>query len=266
MRPDDKLLFDKAAEVLGLDLETRDQSWLRMSKLGITPSDPTSIFIVTSGVLDKVASLVTASNDALPERIERAASKAVGPIARAAAQQAAADLHHMAADAADTLTASVKAGIAEASTVQRSKLGALVIGIGAAIALATGIVGYSLGRSNVSGLATEYGAIVSRADAGTWLGLMQMNPDLNASLRACGPGSARARSVEGARYCEVPLWLDASRPPALAGASSVYVGLMDWLAGWGPLWLLGGGLLAGLLGRKILRATVSWRPIKWLVD
>ena len=69
MRPEDKLQFDKAAEALGLDRETRDRAWRRMTDLGIPPSDPTSIFIVLAGLIDKVSGLVLESNAALPARI-----------------------------------------------------------------------------------------------------------------------------------------------------------------------------------------------------
>ena len=70
MRPDAKLNFDQAAEVLGLDPTVRDLTWRRMMDLGLTPDDPVLIYLAVTGLLEKAARTIPEAIDAVPERVE----------------------------------------------------------------------------------------------------------------------------------------------------------------------------------------------------
>ena len=84
MRPDAKLNFDRAAEVFGLDPALRDQTWRRMMDLGVNPDDPLWVYLAVTGLLERAARTIPEAIDAVPERVEQAARRAVGPVAQAA--------------------------------------------------------------------------------------------------------------------------------------------------------------------------------------
>lgn len=267
-RIDQKLAFDRWCTAFGIEGERRDRLWSIMLQNSLTPDDVNVYFLGAAGVLEKVADMVTASNDALPAKMNAVGKRLVAQVGEAATAQATANLNRMSSEAAASMFETVKAAIAETVASQRVKLGAGLIGGAVAIFLAGNVLGWNVGSSNVSSVSTEWAATVARNDSRTWLQVMAANPDLNASIRNyCGTGSTRARVVNGARACDVPLWLEGAVAPASTGTvSGVSSSVLDWLYGWGPVWLLTFGLLAGLLGRKLLRATVSWKPLRWILD
>lgn len=263
-----KARFDRWCDHFAIEGERRDRLWRMMLEMGLRPDDENTYLLAATGVLEKVADLVVASNDALPAKMNAVGKRLIAHVSEGATAQASANLNRMSSEAASSMFDTVKTGIAEAAATQRVKLGAGLIGGFVAIGLLAGVVGWNVGRANVTGIATEWAATVARPDSRTWLELIAANPNVDSSIRNyCGAGSPRARVVNGARACEVPLWLDGAAAPAATGTvAGVYFSALDWLYGWGPIWLLGTGLLAGLLGRKVLRATVAWKPIRWLVE
>ena len=84
MHPDAKLNFDRAAQALGLDPATRDLAWRRMMDIGLTPDDPTVVYLAVGGLLEQAAKTIPEAINAVPERVERAAARAVGAVAQAA--------------------------------------------------------------------------------------------------------------------------------------------------------------------------------------
>ena len=58
------------------------------------------------------------------------------------------------------------------------------------------------------------------------------------------------------------------RPPRRPSGTvaGVYSSALDWLNGWSPLMLVGGGLLAGLLLRRVFKLIVGFGPLAWLLD
>jgi len=147
-------------------------------------------------------------------------------------------------------------------------VGANLFAVFALVALLAGGVGYWIGRSNLAAIDQQWQALAGRADAPTWFSLAASNSDLAATLRgACGPSAPSAFVEGGSRACRVPLWIDAPAAPAVAGTvAGVYSSALDWLNGWSPLMLVGGGLLAGLLLRRVFKLVVKTGPIAWLLD
>lgn len=267
MRPESKLQFEQAATALGLDPATRDLAWRRMSDIGLSPDDPTVVFLAVGGLLEHAAATLPAAIDALPARIEDAAKRAVGPVAKAATARVEAAHAALAEQTGEAVATAAVAHFERADRRHDFGIGLKLIALLVAIGLAAGIAGWSLGRGNVTGIATEWAGLASRTDSGAWFRLARSNPDLALTLRTyCGPGAPAVINVQGARACNVPLWLEGNAAPAAGTTRGVYTGLIDWLAAWGPAWLIGAGLLAGLLGRKILRMFVGWRPVAWLVE
>lgn len=266
MRPESKLQFDRAADALGLDNETRDLAWRRMADIGLTPDDPTVIFLAVGGLLERAAVTIPGAIDALPDRIEEAAKRAVGPVTKAATARVEASQAALMERSGELLAATTERYFDRRERTRDFRIGLHLIGLITAIALACGLAGWGLGRTNVSHIATEWAALASRADSGTWFSLAQANPDIAGTVRKfCAPGSATAFSVQGARACTVSLWLDGAPAPTRGTAQGLYTGILDWLAGWGPVWLVSGGLLAGLLGRKAILSVTRARPVAWLL-
>lgn len=268
MRPESKLQFDKAATALGLAPAERDLAWRRIADLGLSPDDPTVVYLAVAGLLEHAAQTIPAAIETLPARVEEAARRAVGPVAEAASARVEAAHAALAERTGEAVSNAAIRHFAEADRARNLGISLRLIALVSVVALTCGVTGWSLGRANVSGLATEWAALAKRADAADWLNLAAANSDLSLNLREyCGPGGKQlVPSQRGRRVCNVPLWLEGSSPLSSGEAQGVYIGLLDWLAGWGPAWLLGSGLLIGLIGRKLLRRFVEWRPIAWLID
>ena len=109
MDPEGKLRFDKAAAALGLDPATRDLTWRRMMDIGIRPDDPTVIYLAVAGLLEKAAQTIPEAIDAVPERVEQAAKRSVGPVAEAASAKVEAAHARLAETTGEAVAASATA-------------------------------------------------------------------------------------------------------------------------------------------------------------
>lgn len=260
--------LERASDAFGLSKESRDLTLSQVFGSQQSPDDPTVVVAVTANYARQVTLPLIEAVDALPAKIEETSRKAVGQVAKAATARVE-EAHARLTENVGHAVGQVAADHLDRAEKRREvRLGANLIGIALALVVVAGFVGWRIGKADTTGLTAEWAALVQRSDSQAWASMIAANPDLGSSIRNnCGPGAPRARVVNGARVCEIPLWLEGSSAPAATGpVAGVYAGLLDWLAGWGPLWLVGGGLLAGLLGRKLLRAFVSWKPIAWLVD
>ena len=267
MHPDAKLNFDRAAQALGLDPATRDLAWRRMMDIGLTPDDPTVVYLAVGGLLEQAARTIPVALDALPERVEQAATRAVGPVAEAASARVEA--------AHAALAERTGAAVAEAASVHFTRIErtrARAVGLwAAAIILASGILcggaGYWLGRRDTLGLDARWAGLSQRPDAPAWLTLVAANPDLRDQMsRFCTPAQLKLDAVTNRRYCEVPLWTEGTVAPVGGVPAAITLSLREWLIAWGPTWLILGAGLAALVGRRLLRRAVAWRPVAWLLD
>jgi len=267
MRPDAKLNFDRAAQALGLDAATRDLAWRRMMDIGLTPDDPTVVYLAVGGLLEQAARTIPAALDTVPERIEQAAARAVGPVAEAASARV--EAAH-AALAERTGVAVAEAAAAHLTRIERTRMhevgfwaAAIVLGCG----ILCGGAGYWLGRGDTQGLDAKWAGLTQRTDAGAWLALVAANPDLRGQMdHSCNPAQLKLDAASKRRYCELPLWTEGSVAPAGGVPEALYLNLREWLIAWGPAWLMLGAGLAALLGRRMLRRLFTWRLVAWLLD
>jgi hypothetical protein len=228
MHPEAKLNFDRAAQAFGLDPATRDLAWRRMMDIGLTPDDPIVVYVAVGGLLEQAARTIPEALAAVPERVEQAATRAVVPVAEAASARVEA-AHATLAER----TGAAVAAAASAHLTRMERTRAREVGLWAAlIVLASGILcggaGYWLGRRDTLGLDAKWAGLSQRADASAWLTLVAANPDLRGQM--------------------------------------IYLSLRDALIAWGPAWLMLGAGLAALVGRRLLRRLVAWRPLAWLLD
>jgi hypothetical protein len=267
MHPDAKLNFDRAAQALGLDPATRDLAWRRMMDIGLTPDDPTVVYLAVGGLLEQAARTIPAALYAVPERVEQAAARAVGPVAEAASARV--EAAH-AALAERTGVAVAAAAAAHLTRIERTR--AREVGLwAAAIVLSCGILcggaGYWLGRRDTLGLDTRWAGLSQRSDASAWLILVAANPDLREQMsRFCTPAQLKLDAALNRRYCEVPLWTEGTIAPVGGVPAVIYLSLREWFIAWGPAWLMLGAGLAALVGRRLLRRVFAWRPVAWLLD
>ena len=263
---DGKVRFDKYAAALGLDTAERDWAWRALLDCGMEPNQPASLFVVVAGIL-------RLAGKTLPGQIEDAARRATGEVADAAAARVAAAQAELASQVGEQVASAAEATLDRrqealnrlavrsiAATVAVVLLGAVVIGGG---------VGYGWGRAETADLGREWAALASRADAAAWVRLAEVNPDLRAALReACGPGGPNRITTGGTAACNVPLWLEGAvaAPRGAGGVTGIWRAILDSLAEWSPLVLLGVGFGVATVGRKMARLTLRWLPLRWLLD
>jgi hypothetical protein len=265
-----KTRFEQAATVLGLDAEAKELAWRRIADLGMTPDDPTVVFLAVAGILEKAASDVPRAAAAVSQEIENAARRAVGPVAEAAmvatrasmtrgaeavVEGARNEIRDAAAKAFDELSARSRV-----KTTVLSILGVLIVAV-----VAAGL-GYGAGRGQRVLVERQGQALALRADAEHWFDLVAANGDLAKTLREnCASGAKAAYLVQGVRACSVPLWLE--RPPGAAPASEALSvsAMLDWTNMPGFLWAAL-GVLAGVLLRKLLVEIGARGSIRWLLD
>ena len=271
MNPEAKGRFDKAATVLGLDEEARALAWRRIGDLQMSADDPTVIFIALAGVLEKAAVDVPAAMRLLPERVEEAARRAVGEVSQSATSAVRADM----AETADRVVGDAKSEIQAAALVAlrdvaaRERLVAPLLVI--ALALGVGVIalgaGYGLGRADGAAIDRRWQALALRADADDWLELIAANSDVGRTLREnCAAGGKAAYVVHGARACATPLWLDGAPTPVAGPGPIGLAGFLRWVSDWALAFGAAGGVLAGLILRKVLIALGARSSIQWLVD
>lgn len=264
-----KSRFERAADVLGVDPAIRETMWRRIGDLQLSPDDPTVVFLAVAGVLEKAAVDIPAAMSGFPQKVEDAAKEAVKPLTDAAV---AAARENVAAEIA-RLIEETKGDVRRAATNALRELSSRgegqarffqIAGLGLAAALAGGL-GYAAGRTDQSQFSHAAEALAARADADSWLALMQANGDLTKTLRDNCDGGKGVYVVQGARACAPPLWLDAP-PGAPANAAGRGFSVMGWVAGlpaavWATL-----GLTAGALLRRFFVEFRRSRSVRWLLD
>ena len=266
MRPDAKLNFDKAAEVFGLDRALRDQTWRRMMDLGVNPDDPLWVYLAVTGLLEKAARTIPEAIDAVPERVEQAAKRAVGPVAQAASARV--EAAH--ATLAETTGQAVAASASEHfRRMERTRVRTAVI-IATVAVLIGGVLcggaGYWLGRRDTTGMGEKWAALSQRPDSQAWLSLVEANSDLRGLMnRFCAPWQLQTDTTVNRRYCAIPLWTEFTSAPVGGLPEAIYLTLRDWLIALGPFWLVIVAGLAALVGRRLLSRLVTFRPVAGLL-
>lgn len=266
MRPDAKLNFDQAAEVLGLDPTVRDLTWRRMMDLGLTPDDPVLIYLAVTGLLEKAARTIPEAIDAVPERVEQAAKRAVGPVAQAASARV--EAAH--ATLAETTGQAVAASASEHfRRMERTRVRTAVIVAVVAVLIGgtlCGGAGYWLGRRDTTGMGEKWAALSQRPDSQAWLDLVAANSDLRGLMnRFCAPWQLQTDTTVNRKYCAIPLWTEFTSAPVGGLTETIYLTLRDWLIAWGPVWLIAAAGFVALLARRLLSRLVTARPIAWLL-
>lgn len=260
--------LERAAMAFNLSPEGRDLTIKQVFGSQQSPDDPTVILAVTANYAREVALPLVEAVEALPSKLDHASQKAVDSVAGAATAKVEAAHAKLADNLSEVVKIEVANHLKQVEMRREMGLGACIAIACILTSIAGGCVGWSIGRSDVSGLATEWASLAARSDSRRWLQLINANGNIADTLMGnCYAGSPNVWSREGASACKVPMWLDKIRAPTAAGSMrSTYQSVTDWLASWDLLVLVMTSVLIGLLGAKAIRSLRSLRPIRWIVD
>ena len=274
--------FEAYCRSFGFTEERKAAAWADLGKARIGPEDPEAIRVVLHHVLaadlarfaDATGGLLNGAREAIGgaaketvERVARSASK----IEKASAERMAASQAELISSVGTEIAASADRALTKKVSVLSRNTLAAWLATSLLVCSGTAALGYSYGKSNATAAGNEVSAMLGREDGSAWRSVMAAN-DLQASLAAyCKPDSQRLRSVEGGTYCELPLWLARDGvvspvPHQPFPGNAILMAAGNWLAAWGPWWLLGAGAMAVLLVRKVISAAVSFGLVRWLFD
>lgn len=260
--------LDRAVAAFNLSAEGRDLTMKQVFGSQQSPDDPTVVLAVTANYAREVTLPLVDAVEGLPAKLDQASRKAVDSVAGAATAKVEAAHARL----AQNLSEVVKAQVAD--HLKRVEM-RREIGLGVAVVISciiTGAMciyfGWSIGRSDVSGLATEWATLAARADSRSWRQLISANGNITETLMAnCYGGSPDLWSQHGASACKVPMWLSTVKSPTAAGSlQSTYQSVTDWLASWNLIVLVTASILTGSFGGKAVRYIVSLRPFRWMMD
>jgi hypothetical protein len=264
INPDAKLTFFKAAKAMELDDATRDRGWRMLTDIGLSPDDPVAIVLVFTVLLSNATTVVPKALNALPSRIAKATNQASGQIAntistnlqqsdfskkigRAVARSAAAYFH-------------------SAQMLHRLRVSSVIVLATVAVIFVSFHLGIYLGWVDAESVANHWTVLGAAPDGATWLHLAQMNRNLTGALAACDAPASKGFVINGVRACNVPLWLEAPIPEAITFGYGARLQSFVTSASSAEMYFALVGFTLGTIGRKVIKATFSWRPIRWLFD
>ena len=198
-----------------LEKELEAQIWDRVFRAGWSPDDPMSFQIAYDTIHENRMASFGAKMVALPGQLDKAVQSAMDKIEVSRARAAKADRQAIAEQVAQDTTAALQAALPQfEKTIHRRTAQRCFLTL-TLISLVAGTGGYIWGRHDTTQFASQFAAFATRADAQTWVSLLEMNANLDENLsRACTPGgSGLSMPPEGGLACSVPLWLDAPDKP-----------------------------------------------------
>jgi len=231
-RPHDRL--DHCLNAYSLTDAQRADIRSRVYHAGHSPDDPLAILTAQDAIMEGRGTEVMAALEKLPRQLEGVTAT----LAKKITGKVTADINKRNAALQAGLSQQMNALIDE--TLKRSaaradirnlRRAALHIGLICVIlgGLA-GLFGYALGKQEVHDLDPQYAHVLPRADASTWLALIEGNPNIDDTLwEHCHNGGPQSYLAEDNRaVCAVPLWMAPERqhfnppkPPYLTTLSSL---------------------------------------------
>jgi hypothetical protein len=263
INPEAKLQFIKAAEVHGLDPESRERAWNRMVALGVTPDDPLSITMAVSVVLENAAEAVPKALASLPGQIADATTQSSEIVANAVSRRL------LRANFATTFGKRIGQAATDhfnsAEHLRRLRVSSVMVTCACALFVGATAIGFHFGEIDRARTNAEWSELINRADAASWLRLANLNPAVERALATCTSGANSFRE-NGSLACRLPLWLEEPPSPnAMFAEAERLFNIRAWLA-WPPFWMAALGFSVGTFGRKLIRKVSKSQAIKWIFD
>ena len=246
-----------------LENEVESKILDRVYRASLSLDDPMSLQIAHDTILENRMASFGGKMAALPGQIDKGVQSALDKVEASRVRAAKADRQAIAEQVAREATGALLAALPRFErTLHRRTAQRLLLSL-ALLSLVAGTGGYIWGRHDTAQFETQFAAFSTRADAKTWISLLALNGNLDASLsKACTPGgSGFFMTQEGRPACSVPLWLDAPDMPTpgpLTVADSVTDYLRSFWSGSSSFALLGIGLLLGAALQSLLRKLRLW--------
>lgn len=246
-----------------LEQDLEDTIWDRIHRAGWSPDDPMSLQIAHDTVQERRLASFADKMATLPAQIETAVQTALVTVEASHASAVLADRHVIAAQVARVATNALQVALPRfEKSVHRRTAQRLLLSL-AILSIVVGVTGYIWGRHDTRQFEEKFVELAVRADAKTWIRLLELNGNLQWTLsEACAPaGSGFFLAADGRPACYVPLWLDAPDMPA-PGPLTVVESATDHLASVGsrsPFFvILGFGVLLGAALRPLPRHLRRW--------
>lgn len=201
--------FLEAYQPLGPELQQR--VWDRVYRAGWSPDDPMSLQIAHDAIMESRLGSFGAKMDTLPARLDTAVQQALEKVAAARTRESAADRRAIATQVAQEAAIALQIALPRFEKFVHQRAAQRLVLTLAIIGLLGGIGGYIWGRHDTRQLESAFVGFAERADAKTWIRLLEVNGNLDWTLaKACAAGgSGGFVTTEGRRACYVPLWLEA---------------------------------------------------------
>ncbi|WPZ23564.1 hypothetical protein T7987_17820 (plasmid) [Sulfitobacter faviae] len=230
-RPLDRL--DHFLNAYSLTDAQREDIRRRVYHAGHSPEDPLAILTAQDAIMEGRGTEVMAALEKLPRQLEgvtatlakKITGKVTADINKCNAALQAGLSQQMNALIDETLKRS--AARADIRNLKRAALHIVLICV--MLGGLAGLFGYALGKQEVHDLGPQYAHVLPRADASTWLALIESNPNIDDTLwENCHNGGPQSYLAQDNRaVCAVPLWMAPERqhsspkPPYLKTLSSL---------------------------------------------
>jgi hypothetical protein len=198
-----------------LEQDLQDRIWDRVFRASWSPDDPMSLQIAHDVIQESRLASAGAKMAALPGQLDKAVQSALDKVEASRARAAMADRQAIAAQVARAATHALQITLPRFERAVHRRTAQRLVLMLAILSFVMGIGGYIWGRHDTGQFEEKLAELAARADAKTWIRLLEVNGNLDSNLsKACAPGgSGFILAPEGRHACAVPLWLDAPDRP-----------------------------------------------------
>lgn len=228
----------------------------RVYRASLSLDDPMSLQIAHDTILENRMASFGGKIAALPGQLDKGVQSALDKVEASRVRAAKADRQAIAEQVAREATGALQAALPRFETALHRRTAQRLLMSLVLLSVVVGLAGYIWGRHDTRQLEEKFAELAVRADAKTWIRLLDLNSNLEWTLsEACAAGgSGFFLAADGRPACYVPLWLDAPDMPT-RGPSTVMESATDYLASFGSrssfFVILGFGVLLGAALRSL---------------
>ena len=246
-----------------LENEVKSKILDRVYRASLSLDDPMSLQIAHDTILENRMASFGGKIAALPGQLDKGVQSALDKVEASRVRAAKVDRQAIAEQVAREATGALQAALPRFERTLHSRTVLRLVLTLALLSLVAGLAGYIWGRHDTRQLEEKFAELAVRADAKTWIRMLELNGNLEWTLsEACDAGDTRFFwAADGRPACNVPLWLDAPDMPT-RGPLTVVDSATDHLVSFGsrsPFFvILGFGVLLGAALRSLPQHLWRW--------